>query len=323
MKAVRVDRVGGPEQLRLVDAPRPEIGDSDVLIKVEYAGLIYADIAQRRGTYFTPTTPPWYPGREVAGVVECVGCDVDDLRPGTRVVGLVRDGGYAEYVRATLRGQQAELLELPDNVSCSQALPYVANFRFAHVLLHAHARVPREASVLVHGASGGFGSCLTRLARENDDLVIALCRSEREAAFCRSLGADHTFDTTTGDYVERVLDLTQGRGVDFSLNGVGGPTLARDPLAVRTFGEIHAYGYVAGKRTFDPFAVSKTLTLRTFRADDFLDTRAFREATDAMYDWFASRSLLDVTKVFDLANAPDAHRWIEDGQAMGKIALKP
>ncbi len=333
MKAIRLDGVGAPEQLRLVNLPVPEIGDHEALIKVEYAGLLYADTEQRRGTYYLPTSLPWFPGREVAGVVARVGRDVEHLVPGMRVVALVfSGGGYAEYVRApthvyTLPGGTSvpacEVLTLPDTVSFSQALVYVVNFRLAHVLVHGYAKVPPGASVLVHGASGGFVSCVTQIARDNRNLVIALCRSEAEVAFCRQIGADHQIDITTNDYVTAVLDLTAGRGVDFSFNGVGGPTLDRDPLAVCTFGEIHAYGYVAGKSSFNPFSVPKSVSLKTFAADDFLTTRSFRDATETMYEWFRSRPLLDVTKVFDLGDAALAHHWIESGRAIGKIALRP
>jgi NADPH2:quinone reductase len=330
--SIRLDEVGAPEQLRLVDLPIPEIGDHEALIKVAYAGLLYADTEQRRGTYYFPTPLPWFPGREVAGEVVRVGRDVAHLVPGMRVVALVfNGGGYAEYTRVSTQEYAlpggatvpaCEILALPDTVSFSQALVYVVNFRLAHVLIHGYAKIPPGASVLVHGASGGFGSCMTQIARDNDNLVVALCRSEAEAAFCRQIGADHQIDTTTHDYVAAVLDLTAGRGVDFSLNGVGGPTLDRDPLAVATFGEIHAYGYVAGKSSFHPFAIPKSVSLKTFAADDFLTTTGFGDATEAMYKWFRSRPLLDVTKVFGLGDAALAHHWIESGKAIGKIALK-
>jgi NADPH2:quinone reductase len=333
VKAIRVDRPGDPEQLELVDVPIPDVGDGELLIEVEYAGVMYADVAQRRDTYLAPHSFPWYPGREVAGVVERVGPGVDDVEQGDRVVAMVlTGGGYAEYVIATtheqtfptgIRASAADVLKLPAHVSGSQALVYVTNFRFAHVMLHAHAAVPSGASVLVHGASGGFGSCLTQVARANDNLVLALCRSAEEAAYCVSLGADHTFDTTTGDYVEWVLDVTRGEGVECSFNGVGGPTLDRDPSAVRRRGEIHAYGYVAGKSAFHPFDVRKSLALKTFAADDFLATSDFQRATEAMYEAFERGPLMDVTALFDLADAARAHRSIEDGRAIGKIALTP
>jgi NADPH2:quinone reductase len=333
MRAIRLDQVGGPENLRLVERPKPRPGDDDVLIKVALAGLIYADAEARRGTYSVPTRLPWYPGREVAGIVEQVGRNVRGIRPGDRVAALVlTGGGYAEYVLASTRSfvfpggvktQAADIVVLPAGVSFGQALVYLVNFRLAHLLVHPWARVQKGASILVHGAGGGMGSVLTQLLRRLDCRVFATCRRAEEAAFCKANGADHCIDVTGTDYVEAVGRLTGGEGVDVSFNGVGGATVDRDPLVVKPFGEIHLYGYVAGKVPYHPFDVRKSIALKTFSADDFFATPHFEAATRAMHAWFDSGPLLDVTKVFPLEDAPEAHHWLDEGWVIGKIALKP
>src|SRR5580658_7565584 len=89
MRAVRLDEVGPPENLKLVERPIPEVGPDDVLIKVGMAGLIYGDTEARRGTYFSRTVTPWYPGREAAGFIEAVGANVTAWKPGERVVALI------------------------------------------------------------------------------------------------------------------------------------------------------------------------------------------------------------------------------------------
>ena len=290
MRAIRLDQVGAPENLTLVERPKPRPGDDDVLIKVELAGLIYADAEARRGTYSVPTKLPWYPGREVAGIVDQVGKNVQSIRPGDRVAALVlTGGGYAEYVLASTRSfvfpggvttPAADIIVLPDMVSFGQALVYLVNFRLAHLLVHAWARMAAGASVLIHGASGGMGSVLTQLARRLGCRIFATCRRAEEAAFCQANGADHCIDTTTADYVEAVSSLTGGEGVDVSFNGVGGETVDRDPLVVKPFGEIHLYGYVAGKLPYHPFDVRKSIALKTFSADDFFATPHFAAATN-------------------------------------------
>jgi NADPH2:quinone reductase len=333
MRAVRLDEVGPPENLKLVERPVPEVGPDDVLIKVGLAGLIYGDAEARRGTYFSRTVTPWYPGREAAGVIEAVGANVTAWKLGQRVVALILTlGCCAEYVLASTTPRPlpnghtappADIVALPDNVTFGQALVYIINFRLAHLLFHGSSKVPTGATVLVHGASGGMGAMVTQLARAHGCPVIATCRRDVEAAFLRDLGADHIVNVTEADYVARVKEITGGRGVPFIFNGVGGETLNSDLDAIAPFGELQAYGYVAGKQPFDLFRVGKTMALKTFGADDFFPTPMFPAATAAMLEWFRSGPLLDPGAVLPLDQVAEAHRRLDSGEVLGKIVLAP
>lgn len=333
MRAVRLDEIGAPENLKVVDMPVPEIGADDVLIRVELAGLIYGDTEARRGTYFVETRLPWFPGREAAGVVEAVGANVREHRPGDRVIALVLAGGCcAEFVRASKQAQTlpngyrippSDIITLPDNVSFAQGLPYLVNFRLAYLLFHGSSKVPPGATVLVHGASGGMGSMVVQLAHRHGCRIIATCRTTSEAAFCKKLGADHVIDVTSTDYATEVMRITDGEGAVFSFNSVGGDTLNTDAQVLAPFGEIQAYGYVAGKKPFDVFAINKTISVKTFSADDFLRTSVFAAATAAMHDWFATGRLLEVETILPLAQVAEANRRLEQGEIIGKIALQP
>ncbi|WDD92292.1 zinc-binding dehydrogenase [Burkholderia sp. FERM BP-3421] len=333
MRAVRIDAVGPPENLRVVDCPVPTVGDDDVLIRTEIAGIIYGDVEARKGSYFTPTRVPWIPGREVAGVVATCGRDVKGYEVGARVMALVPSGGcYAEYVltspggappgRANA-GPPADIQRLPDRVAFREGLVYLVNFRLAHLVLHAVVNVRRGDAVAVHGAAGGMGAMVTQLAKAAGCEVIALCRGSEEVAFCRAIGAARAFDTSSTDYVDAVLDATGGEGVRYSFNGVGGPTVNRDPLIVSRFGEIVLYGYVAGKAAFDPFALGKTYGLKLFSATDYLKTPRFAEATEAMHAWMAEQPLLSISETWPFEQAPDAHRRIEAGTFLCKLGLTP
>jgi NADPH2:quinone reductase len=332
MRAIRLDAVGPPENLALVEIDRPELTPDGVLIRNAYAGMIYADAEARRGTYYRETKCPWFPGREAAGVVEAVGRDVRGIEPGQRVAALVLGGGcYAEYVLARTASQAlpggrtmppSDIVELPPEVSFTQALVYLVNFRLAHLLVHAWAHLDGKARIVVHGASGGMGSMILQLAHELGCKSIALVRTEAEAAFCGRIGASHVVVTTQSDYVEEVGRLTRGAGATHSFNGVGGDTINRDPRMLAPFGELHCYGYVAGKVPFDLFATDRTLSIKTFNADNFLGSADFDNATAAMHRWFASGPLLDAGEVFPLDRAADAHRAIEAGNVLGKIVLQ-
>lgn len=332
MRAIRLDAVGPPGNLALVEIDRPELTPDGILIRNAYAGMIYADAEARRGTYYRETTCPWFPGREAAGVVEAVGHDVRGIECGERVAALVLAGGcYAEYVLARTAPQTgsggrtvppSDVVKLPHGVSFTQALVYLVNFRLAHLLVHAWARLKIDSRIVVHGAAGGMGSMILQLARELGCESIALVRNDAEAGFCRRIGASHVVVTTRTDYVEEVRGLTGGAGATHSLNGVGGETINRDPRMLAPFAELHCYGYVAGKVPFDVFATDRTLAIKTFNADNFLGTPDFSAATAAMHRWFASGPLLDAGEVFPLARAADAHTTIEAGNVLGKIVLQ-
>ncbi len=333
MRAIRLDEVGPPENLTLVEIGVPDVPDDGVLIRTAYAGMIYADCEARRGTYYKQTMLPWFPGREVAGEVVAVGKDVTSVKPGDRVAALVMAGGcYAEQVLARTaphalpdgrRFPPSDIVVLPGGVSCSEALVYLVNYRIAHLVFHAWARVPKGAAILVHGAAGGMGSMILDLARDWGCTAIALVRSDAEAAYCLKLGAAHAIDTTRQDYVAEALRLTGGTGVAYSFNGVGGDTTTRDSHALATFGEIHLYGYVAGKAPFDPFEREITMALKTFNADAFLGTPHFAAATAAMHARFAAGGLIDACRIFALHEAAEAHRAMEGGGICGKILLRP
>jgi NADPH2:quinone reductase len=333
VRAIRVDQTGPAENLKLVETPAPECGDDAVLIDVALAGIIYADVEQRRGSYYIETKLPHYPGREVAGTIVKIGANVTGFTVGQRVTALVLSGGgYAEQVVAPTRGYTfpsgitvpaADIVALPGRVSFGQGLVYIINFRIAYMLFHAYLNVAPRAFVMIHGAAGGFGSVLTQIAAQSGARVIAICRTAAESHYCEQNGAESCVNTAEVDYVEAVLALTGGEGANYSLNGVAGTTLAKDPHALKTFGELVVYGYAAGKLPVDIFAFTKSITIKTFSADDFLRGAAFSEATAAMHEWFDTKHLLDVTRVFSLDDAAGAHRWIEAGSSLGKVALAP
>ena len=332
MKAIRLDATGPPENLKLVDVEIPDIDEDGVLIKADYAGLTYADAEFRRGSYYVQTKLPHFPGREVAGTIEQVGLNVKNWQVGQRVMAMVLSGGCcAEYVQASTRGYTfpsgitfpaADIIALPDNVSSSQGLVYLINYRLAHILFHSYIDIPSGAAVIVHGAAGGFGSVTTMIARANGNVVIALSRTAEEVEFCQANGADHSLNMTQVDYVDEVMKITNGNGADYSINGVSGDTLEKDAHAMKTFGEMIIYGYAAGRTSFNPWATDKSLTAKSFYADDFLGGSALPNANEAMYECFRSGQITDVTRIFELADAPAAHEWIDSGKSMGKIALK-
>ena len=321
MKAVQLDGYGSAENLRIVDLPVPRPTEDQVLIRVEAAGLIFADVLMRRGDYINqPSALPFVPGREVAGVVERVGARVTGLRPGMRVTAHMHTGGYAEYAVASA----ADVIALPDRVSFLQGLVYHINLRIAYLCYYTFGQIQPCDTVLLHAAAGGIGTLVTQIAkRRGRNVVIALSSSDDKLAHCRATGADYLVNYRATDYVDAVLRITGGRGVDVSLNSVGGSTLTTDPHVIRPMGRLVVYNYAAGRGLIDPFDVvlRKSLTISVFTTYTVFGQEEFRRATDFLVSWLHTEDLISVSRTFPLDDVVGAHRWLEEQRAHGKIAL--
>lgn len=322
MKAVQVHAFGGRENLRIEDIPTPSVGPGQILVRVMASGIVFGDILTRQG--LDPRLPdamPYTPGMEIAGVVEAVGPNVEGLTPGARVMSFVPDGGYAEYCLAWA----AQAVVLPDAVSFAEGLAYLINMPVAHLVYNTFGAVKPNDTILLHAASGGVGSLITQIAkRRGGNTVIALASSEAKADYCRAQGADHVILYKSVDYVQEVLRLTNGVGVDVSLNSVAGPTLETDPYAIRQTGRWAIYGYAAGQRPIDPFKhFLRSLTINVSAAYAYLARPEFLQAQAFLKDWLQTEPLLSPTRSFALDDVQAAHRWIEDQQSVGKIILTP
>lgn len=322
MRAVQLDAFGPAENLRVADIPVPEPGAGEVLIRVGAAGVVFADTQMRRGDYVNlPKHLPFTPGREVAGVVEKVGQDVTDIRPGMRVMANMHTGGYAEYAKAAA----GELVPLPERTDYLQGIVHNMNLRIAYLYYYTFGNVQPGEVILVHAAAGGIGSLVTQIAkRRGKNVVIALASSDEKLEYCRAVGADFCINTRSSDYVAEVLRITGGRGVDVSFNSVAGPTLQTDPQAIRPLGRWLINGYAGGRALIDPNAIMpKSLTLKIFSVYTVFGTDEFRKATAFLDDWLRTEPIETCARTFPLEEAAEAHRWIESRQSHGKIALVP
>ncbi len=320
MKAVQLNEYGGIENLKIVDVPVPKPAEDEVLIKVKASGVMFADILMRKGDYpALPSSLPFIPGREVAGIVDQVGANVTSIMPGMRVMGLMHTGGYAGYATTSMN----QTICLPDSVSYLQGLVYFVNLRVAFMVYNVFGKVQPKDTILAHAAAGGIGTLLIQIAkRRGNNVVIALSSSDEKLEYCRSNGADHLINYKTTDYVEEVLRITDGEGVDVSLNSVGGPTLETDPYAIRPTGRWVIYGHAARKGLIDPYEhLLKSLTINVSSIYTYFAREEFQQANDFLENWLQTEPLISVTKTFRIEDVQEAHRWLEDQHSFGKLAL--
>jgi NADPH2:quinone reductase len=235
MRAIQQREFGGPEVLELVELPKPDPGDGEVLIRVTRAGMNFADTHQRRNDYLAPQELPLVPGAEVAGVREDTG---------ERVVALCGNGGYAEYATAL----EALTFPIPDGVDDATALALVIQGLTAWHLYRTSARLaPGETVVVVSGA-GGVGSLAVQLGHPmGAGRVIATASTEDKRALALELGADAAVDSDPEGLKDRLVEANLGRQVDAVFEMSGGPVFDACFAALAPFGRIVAYGAASGE----------------------------------------------------------------------------
>src|SRR5207247_2049779 len=238
MKAIRINETGGPEVKHLEEIETPTPKEGEVLVKVAAAGINYADIAQRQGTYLTRTRPPTTLGIEFAGTVAGLGPGGSGPAEATRVAGL-GEGAYAEYALA-----QAHLLfPIPPNLDFAHAAAFPEQGLTAYQLLHESAHLQPGESVLVHAAAGGVGTLAVQLAKlMGAGTVIATASTTHKLDLARRLGADVTVNYTEENWVEQVKNATQGRGADIILEMVGGEIAKQSLQCLAPYGRMVVFG---------------------------------------------------------------------------------
>jgi NADPH2:quinone reductase len=243
MKAIRVHAPGEPDVLKYEDAPDPQIGPGQVLVRVRAAGVNPVDTYIRAGRYAHMPAMPYIPGGDAAGIIEAVGKDVKQTRTGDRVYTA---GGNARL----LNGCYAELLAcdadlvcpLPAPLSFAQVAAVGVNYATATRALHHKARALPGETLLVHGASGGVGIAALQLGRAHGLRVIGTAGSERGRALVTAQGAQHVLDHTKAGYLDELMRVTEGRGVDVVLEMLANVNLAKDLTVVAKYGRIVVIG---------------------------------------------------------------------------------
>ena len=171
MKAVHLCDYGPVDNFKIVDVPVPEPAENEVLIRVEEAGVIFADILMRRKEYISAPPVPFIPGRDVAVTGEKVGSQGSNLETGMRVTALMPLGGYAEYAAAP----STTVMPLSDRVSFSQGLLYQINLPVAYLAYCAFGKIQPEETILLHAAAGGIGTLITQIAKRREEIRSFPC----------------------------------------------------------------------------------------------------------------------------------------------------
>ena len=323
MKAVRFHRFGGPEVLRFEEAPEPEVGPGDVLIRVAAAGVNFSDLMRRAGTYNPKLPLPHHEGVEAAGTVERVGADVDGPKPGDRVMTMLGQRCQAELVVAP----EPLVYPVPPSFSFEQAAALPLAALTAYHLLKTGAAIQPGESVLIHAAASGVGTMAVQLAKLWGARVFATASTDEKLEAVRALGADETINYARENFVTAVLARTENRGVDVVLECVGGEVLAQSAKALVPGGRLLIYGRASGEpgSLAGDVILNRNLSVlglhlgrRPWRPD--MHGEAFLEIIQLVA---AGRLTPVVDRAFPMARVAEAHAYLAGPRAIGKVLLVP
>lgn len=322
MKAIVADPLGGPENLKYIELPKPEPKQGQALVKVEAAGVNFIDVYFRTGLY-KAGEPPVQLGNEGAGTIAAVGPDVN-LPVGTRVAWAMARGAYAEYALVPA----SMLVTIPDNVTFDEAAAVMLQGMTAHYLTRSTLPLQPGHTCLVHAAAGGVGLLIVQLGKIAGAHVIGTTSTAAKAKLAQEHGAAEVILYTQQDFVEEVKRITGGRGVDVIYDSVGTTTFHKSLDCLRPRGMMVTFGQSSGAvGPVDPLILSQKGSLFLTRPSlgNYISERKDLEwrASD-LFRWLANKKLtLKIHKKYTLADAASAHRDLEGRATAGKLLLKP
>ena len=320
MKAIVVREFGQPEVMQVEDVELAGPVGTQVLVKIEAAGVNPVDTYLRTGIHAHAPNLPYTPGKDAAGVVEKVGDGVTRFAAGDRVytAGSI-SGTYAEYAIC----DESHLGVLPDNISFEEGAgvwtPYATSYR----ALFQKADVKAGETVLIHGASGGVGLAAVQWAKNAGLRVIGTASSEEGKQTALDNGADAVFDHTDEDHFSAIHEYTDRKGVEVIIEMLANVNLERDFECLSMFGRIVVVGN-RGSVEFTPRqAMTKDATI--YGMSLFNSPKGKLEEIHKAIGFGLSQGFLKppVGRSFPLADAPTAHHEIINSKANGKIVLIP
>ncbi|WP_340108113.1 NAD(P)H-quinone oxidoreductase [Pikeienuella sp. HZG-20] len=323
MRVVEISKPGGPEVLLPATRPLPAPEPDQILIRVAAAGVNRPDVFQRAGAYPPPPGASDLPGLEAAGEIVAIGAGVTRWRVGQQVCALLAGGGYAEYAVT----HQDHALPVPAGLSMEEAAALPETFFTVWTNVFDRGRLSGGETFLVHGGSSGIGTTAIQLAAAFGARVFTTVGGADKAKICRDLGAEIAVNYKEQDFVEVLKEATGGRGVDLTLDMVGGEYIARNMKLAADQGRIVQIAFLKGaevKLNFSP-VMRKRLTLTGSTLRPRSDTEKAAIAASLLSKVWplieAGRVKPVMAARFPLEEAAAAHRLMEGSTHIGKIVL--
>lgn len=324
MKAVIISKPGKPEVLQIQEKDIPKPRAHEVLIKVKAAGINRPDIIQRKGFYpAPPDAPADIPGLEVSGTITAKGPDVEQWQIGDEVCALVSGGGYAEFVCAPA----VQCLPIPEGVSLIDAASLPETFFTVWNNVFDIANFEPGETVLIHGGSSGIGVTAIQMVTAMGGKAMVTAGSAEKCSICESLGASEAINYNEEDFEEKVMEYTDGNGVDIILDMIGGDYGTKNINILKPKGRLVMINAMKGKiAEIDLMRVMKnqlTVTGSTLRPKS-IDYKGKIAQNLLKHIWplFGKKIKPVVYKTYPLEKASEAHELMESSKHIGKILLQ-
>lgn len=325
MRAIVVDRWMEPAELTVRDAPDPEVGPDMVGIEVKAAGANFFDTLLVRGRYQVKPDFPFVPGGEAAGVIHGVGAGVEGWSVGDRVIANVLPcGAFAERIAVPSR----HLIRMPDAMSFEEgaALPVVYPTSYAALVYRADLRAGE--TLLVHAAAGGVGIAAVQIGKALGATVIATAGGADKLEIAREAGADHLIDYRSEDFVERVKEITEGRGADVIYDSVGGDVFDSSLKCIAWCGRLVVVGFASGRI---PAVKVNRILLKNIAVTGVHwgayaqhDPERIAEAHARLIELYEAGGIRPkIWKRFPLEQVPQALEALGSRQTWGKVIITP
>ena len=320
--AIRIYEHGGPEKLRWEQVQVGEPGEGQVRVRNTAVGLNFVDTYQRTGLY--PNPLPFTPGAEGAGVVEAVGPKVKEFKVGDRVAYSSPIGAYAEV----LLRPAARLVKIPAGIDDKTAAAMMLKGLTAQYLLRRTYRVKKGDTILMHAAAGGVGLILCQWAKALGATVIGTVGSDEKAVLAKKAGCKHVIVTSREKFVDRVKEITKGKGVPVVYDGVGKDTFMDSLDCLAPLGLMASFGNASGAVTqFNPGVLAQKGSL--FLTRPTLNTYAAsrEDLVKGAQELFAvvksGKVRISINQTYPLRDAAQAQRDLEARKTTGSTVLLP
>lgn len=323
MKAIVVHRGEGVPELVWEEVEDVEYGDEEVLVDVKASAVNRADLSQAQGNYPPPPGVTDILGLEMAGEVAAVGEKVRGWQIGDRVCALLAGGGYAERVAV----HQDMLMRLPEGWSFAEGAAVPEVWLTAFVNLFIEGGLEAGETVLIHAGGSGVGTAAIQLAREAGTTSFTTAGAERKLETCRKLGAALAVNYKEEDFLERVMEATDGEGVDLILDPVGADYLERNLQALKANGRLVQIGLLSGAKVEMNLGLVLGKSLRVIGSrlrprsleEKITITRGFQSRFWALMEDGTIAPVIDT--VFPLPEAQKAHQYVRENRNTGKVIL--
>jgi putative PIG3 family NAD(P)H quinone oxidoreductase len=324
MRAVVITEPGEPEVLEVRDVPDPRLKPAEVLVRVAAAGINRADLLQRQGNYPPPHGAPPYLGMECSGTIAELGEGSTGWQVGDEVCALLSGGGYAERVAVPV----GQLMPVPAGVPLVDAAALPETTCTVWSMAFIAGRLHPDEALLVHGGTSGIGTMAIQIAHHLGSRVFATAGTPRKVEFCRGLGADIAINYRDEVFDDRVLNETDGRGVDVIVDNMGALYLRRNMTALAVGGRLVVLGLQGGRKA--EIDLGTLLAKRATVLAAGLRGRPPGQKAQIVADTVrnvwplvesgAVRPIID--RVLTIDDATEAHRLVESSEHIGKVLLR-